>query len=87
DRLASIAKPNNGVRRSRMVHPRSVNETAHSWAPGVDVSLDVLLPGERTKAVRQNSGIVNFCIQGGGSMVQNGQKTSFKHYDVVTTPS
>ncbi len=87
DRLASIAKPNNGVRRSRMVHPRSVNETAHSWAPGVDVSLDVLLPGERTKAVRQNSGIVNFCIQGGGSMVQNGQKTSFNQYDVVTTPS
>ena len=26
DRLASIPTPNNGVRRSRMVHPRSVDE-------------------------------------------------------------
>ena len=87
DRLASIPTPNNGVRRSRMVHPRSVDEKAHSWAPGIDVSLDVMLPGERTKAVRQNSGVVNFCIRGSGSMVQNGKETTFSQYDVVTTPS
>ncbi len=87
DRLASMAKPNNGVRRSRFVHPRSVNEKAHSWAPGVDVSLDVLLPGERTRAVRQNSGVIDFCIQGGGTILQNGKKRSFSRYDVMTNPS
>jgi gentisate 1,2-dioxygenase len=87
DRLASLPKPNNGVRRSRFVHPRSVDEKAHSWAPGVDVSLDVLLPGERTKAVRQNSSVVNFCIQGGGSIIQNGKETKYGCYDVSTTPS
>jgi gentisate 1,2-dioxygenase len=87
ERLASIAKPNNGVRRSRFVHPRSVNEKAHSWAPGVDVSLDVLLPGERTRAVRQNSSVVNFCIKGGGTIIQNGRATKYRQYDLVTTPS
>ncbi|MFT5539982.1 MAG: gentisate 1,2-dioxygenase [Alphaproteobacteria bacterium] len=87
DRLASLSKPNNGVRRSRFVHPRSVDEKAQSWAPGVDVSLDVLLPGERTKAVRQNSSVVNFCIQGGGSIRQNGKMTKYGQYDLVTTPS
>ncbi len=86
-RLAALPRPNNGVRRARFVHPRSVNETAHSWAPGVDVSLDVLLPGERTRPVRQNSSVVNFCIQGGGTIVQNGKPTEFGQYDVVTTPS
>jgi gentisate 1,2-dioxygenase len=87
DRLASLGKPNNGIRRSRFVHPRSVDETAKSWAPGVDVSLDVLLPGERSAPVRQNSSVVNFCIQGGGSVVQNGRTTEYSQYGLVTTPS
>ena len=74
-RLAALPAPNNGVRRTMIVHPQDAMRLG--FAPGVDVSLDVLLPGERTKPVRQNSSIVNFCIKGAGSTVTNGKTTAF----------
>jgi gentisate 1,2-dioxygenase len=86
ERLAGLAHPNNGVRRSMIAHPEA-DERSLGLAPGIDVSVDVLLPGERTQPVRQNSNIVNFCIQGAGSMVINGETFEFSRYDVVTTPS
>ncbi len=86
ERLAGLAHPNNGVRRSMIAHPEA-DERSLGLAPGIDVSVDVLLPGERTQPVRQNSNIVNFCIQGAGSMVINGESFEFSHYDVITTPS
>jgi len=85
-RLAGLAHPNNGVRRSMIAHPEA-DECSLGLAPGIDVSVDVLLPGERTQPVRQNSNIVNFCIQGAGSMVINGETFEFSQYDVITTPS
>lgn len=84
-RLAALPAPNNGVRRTMIVHPQDAMRLG--FAPGVDVSLDVLLPGERTKPVRQNSSIVNFCIKGAGTTVTNGKATAFQQYDVFTTPS
>ena len=86
ERLADIAKPDNGVRRTRFVHPRCA-DSSMAFAPGVDVSMDVLLPGERTAPVRQNSSVVDFCIRGGGAALINGQISRFKQYDVFTTPS
>jgi len=53
-RLAALPRPNNGVRRTQFVHPQC-EPGLLSFAPGIGVSLDVLLPGERTKPVRQNS--------------------------------
>lgn len=85
DRLAHLPKPNNGVRRSAVVHPRDAQKLG--FAPGIDVSIDVLLPGERTQPVRQNSSIVNFCIKGAGTVVMNGVPTPMRQFDVVTTPS
>jgi len=84
-RLAALPKPNNGVRRTLVVHPRDVQKLG--LAPGIDVSIDVLLPGERTKPVRQNSSIVNFCIKGSGTIVMNGATTAMNQFDVVTTPA
>jgi gentisate 1,2-dioxygenase len=84
ERLADLA-PDNGVRRAMIIQPQDAQRLG--VAPGVDVSLDVLLPGERTKPVRQNSSIVNFCIRGAGSTVMNGERTGFTQYDVFTTPS
>ena len=84
-RLAALPSPDNGVRRSRVVHPYDAQRLG--LAPGIDVSIDVLLPGERTSPVRQNSSIVNFCIQGSGSIDMNGTGTVLKQFDVVTTPS
>lgn len=86
ERLAGFARPNNGVRRSMIAHP-DADDRSLGLAPGIDVSVDVLLPGERTQRVRQNSNIVNFCIQGAGSMVINGETFEFAQYDVITTPS
>lgn len=85
-RLADIAKPDNGVRRTRFVHPRC-SDSSMAFAPGIDVSMDVLLPGERTAPVRQNSSVVDFCIKGGGAALINGRITHFKEHDVFTTPS
>ena len=85
-RLAGFARPNNGVRRSMIAHPEA-DDRSLGLAPGIDVSVDVLLPGERTQRVRQNSNIVNFCIQGAGSMAINGETFEFAQYDVITTPS
>jgi gentisate 1,2-dioxygenase len=86
ERLASIARPANGVRRVHFVHPRCI-DGSKAFAPGVDVSLNVLLPGERTAPVRQNSSVVDFCIKGAGAVIANGRINRFAKYDLVTTPS
>ena len=85
ERLASGAKPANGRRRSLIAHPRAGK--GHGLAPGIQVALEVLKPGERTAVVRQNSTQVNFCIEGSGSSVIRGKRIAFRQYDVWNTPS
>jgi gentisate 1,2-dioxygenase len=85
-RLADLKSPMNGVRRSLIVHPRAL-EPGLGLAPGIRVALEVLLPGERTKAVRQNSTQVNFCILGSGTSLVGQRKIDFQRYDVWNTPS
>ena len=53
ERLASLPRPANGRRRAIIVHPR--NTLSDGLAPGIQVAIDVLLPGERTVPYRQNS--------------------------------
>src|SRR5487761_936765 len=64
ERLASLPRPANGRRRSLISHPS--NQKSHGLAPGIEVALEVLLPGERTVPYRQNSTQVNFTIGGEG---------------------
>jgi gentisate 1,2-dioxygenase len=85
ERLASLPRPANGRRRSLIVHPQ--NKLSHGLAPGIEVALDVLLPGERTVPYRQNSTQVNFVIRGGGHSVIGGKRIQTKLYDVWNTPS
>jgi len=85
ERLASEPLPANGRRRSLIVHPLAGK--GHGLAPGIQVALEVLKPGERTIVVRQNSTQVNFCIQGGGTSVIKGKRIAFRQYDVWNTPS
>jgi gentisate 1,2-dioxygenase len=85
DRLASLDHPANGRRRSLIVHPS--NALGSGLAPGIQVALDVLLPGERTVPYRQNSTQVNFVIRGGGSAVVGGKRFKVGLYDVWNTPS
>src|SRR4030088_1127921 len=72
ERLASLPTPANGRRRSLIVHPR--NKLSKGLAPGIEVALDVLKPGERTVPYRQNSTQVNFVIRGAGHSVINGKR-------------
>jgi len=51
-----------GSRRVSIVHPGLAN--TGGLYPAVSVSLNVLLPGERTVPHRHNSSVVNFGIRG-----------------------
>jgi gentisate 1,2-dioxygenase len=85
ERLASLPPPANGRRRSLIVHPR--NTLSKGLAPGIEVALDVLKPGERTVPYRQNSTQVNFVIAGKGASFVGGKRFDVALYDVWNTPS
>lgn len=86
ERLAASPAPANGRRSALVVHPRA-QEPGLGLAPGIQVSLNVLRPGERTRPIRHNSTQVDFCIRGGGRAVVGGQTIDFDQYDVWNTPS
>lgn len=85
ERLASLPAPANGQRMSVIAHPHT--GVGDGLAPGTQVTISVLKPGERTKPIRHNSSQVNFCIRGGGHSVINGKRVVFRQYDVWNTPS
>ncbi|HLQ25103.1 MAG TPA: hypothetical protein VK138_04410 [Acidiferrobacterales bacterium] len=84
--LARLPAPQNGRRSALIVHPYS-KPPGLGLAPGIQVSINVLQPGERTKPIRHNSTQVNFCIRGRGHSIINGKRIGFERYDVWNTPS
>ncbi len=86
DRLASLPRPGNGRRQTQFVHP-SACSLGRGLNPGVQVTLDVLLPGEETAPIRHNSTQVNFCIRGTGYSIVGGKRIAFRQYDVWNHPS
>lgn len=86
ERLASAPRQQDGWRRSLIRHPRS-DGPGRGLAPGIRVTLEVLLPGEQSPLVRHNSTQVVFCIQGGGRVIIEGKPRRFEQYDVWVTPS
>jgi gentisate 1,2-dioxygenase len=84
DRLAGLPRPANGRRVSLISNPAS--GPGDALAPGIAVSLCVLLPGERTAPLRHNSSQVNFCIRGGGTAIVAGRRIDYSQYDVWNTP-
>jgi gentisate 1,2-dioxygenase len=88
ERLASIDRPDNGRRQSLIVHPDWEKlGVGPGLQPGIRVTLEVLKPGEQSAPIRHNSTQVNFCIQGAGHSLVNGQKVAFRQYDVWNFPS
>lgn len=85
DRLSSLPRPTDGRRSAWIVHPLA-EEPGLGLAPGIRVTLEVLLPGERTAAIRHNSSQVCFCIEGSGFATVAGEKIEFGQYDVWYTP-
>ena len=86
ERLSAEARPANGRRGSMIVHPRA-ESPGLGLAPGIRVTLEVLLAGERTAPIRHNSSQVCFCIEGSGFSVVGGHKIAFSVYDVWNTPA
>src|ERR1700730_10974593 len=85
ERLAHLPRPANGRRRSIIAHPRAGR--GNGLAAGIQVALNVLLPGERTMPYRQNSTQINFIIRGAGHSIVGGKRFQVGLYDVWNTPS
>jgi gentisate 1,2-dioxygenase len=86
ERLASLPLPANSRRSSLIVHP-DASAIAPALAPGIQVSLNVLRPGETTAPFRHNATEVNFCIRGSGYAVTAGRRVEFRRFDTWNTPS
>lgn len=86
ERLASLPLPANGRRESLIVHPLAEGN-APGFAPGIQVKLSVLKPGEKSAAFRHNATEVNFCIRGSGHTLVAGKRIAFAQYDVWNHPS
>jgi len=85
-RLSSLPPPFNGRRRAIIAHPMA-NPQCPGLAPGIQVTLNVLNPGEQTDTFRHNATEVNFCIRGKGKVSRRGETTSFSTNDVWNMPS
>src|SRR5437879_13053791 len=86
ERLASLSRPANGRRESLIVHPLA-EANAPGFAPGIQVRLSVLKPGEKAAAFRHNATEVNFCIRGSGHTLVAGKRIAFERFDVWNHPS
>lgn len=86
ERLAASPLPASGRRESLIAHPNA-REFAPGMAPGIQVRLSVLKPGERTAPFRHNATEVNFCIRGQGVTEVGGKQVAFRQYDVWNHPS
>jgi gentisate 1,2-dioxygenase len=76
--------PFRGSRRTTIVHPALTG--SRSLYPAVSVSINVLLPGERTNPHRHNSSVVNFPIRGRGTSIVGGRTIEWGKYDTFSTP-
>src|SRR5438067_5466552 len=86
ERLAAKPLPANGRRESLIVHPLAAGN-APGFAPGIQVKLSVLKPGEATAPFRHNATEVNFCIRGSGHALVAGKRIAFAVYDAWNHPS
>jgi gentisate 1,2-dioxygenase len=86
ERLSRLPRPAHGRRTSWIAHPWA-EAPGLGLAPGIRVSLDVLLPGEKTTTIRHNCTQVCVCIEGIGCSTVGSEKIPFSQYDVWLTPS
>ncbi len=86
ERLADEAPDKNGRRRRIIKHPLAASGNP-SLAPGIQVALEVLKPGEATEPFRHNATEVNFCLDGTGYTRIRDRKIGFEQYDIWNHPS
>ncbi len=86
ERLLSLKVDDPIERQARIVHPMACAR-GQGLAPGIEVRIAALKPGERTKTYRHNATEVGFCIEGAGRATIAGEPRSFERYDVWNVPS
>lgn len=86
ERLAGIALPASGRRAAAVEHPMNRGPVP-AFAPGIDVTIHVLKPGERTPPVLRNSTLVDMCIGGSGVAMIGEKALRVEQFDVWNTPS
>ena len=86
ERLASIDRPGSGRRASAISHPSNTGPVP-AFAPGIDVTIEVLKPGEESMPVSRNSTMVDMCIRGAGTARIGGKAFGVERFDVWNTPS
>lgn len=84
--LLEIARPENGRRAVKIAHPEA---TAPGWglAPGTDVTINVLKPGESCLNIRKNSTMLEICIAGSGQVTVDGEVFQVNKNDVWNVPA
>ncbi len=86
ERLASLGRPADGRRAAAINHPMNTGPVP-AFAPGIDVHIVVLKPGEESAPVRRNSSLVDMCIGGTGTVSSGGKTFQVGRFDVWNTPS
>lgn len=86
ERLASIARPADGRRASAVNHPMNTGPVP-AFAPGIDVHIVVLKPGEQTAPMLRNSSHVDMCIRGTATVKSGDKDFSVEKFDVWNTPA
>jgi len=86
ERLANIALPLTGSRSSAISHPHNTHEVP-CFAPGIDVTLHVVKPGEITPPLARSASAVDMCIDGTGQGSIGSHTLAFSRFDVWNTPS
>lgn len=86
ERLADLPIPANGRRASAVVHP-CATAPGLGLAPGTDVTINVLKPGEETVPIRRNSNQLEMCIAGTGVLEVSGEQIALGKWDLCNIPS
>ena len=86
ERLASSARPASGRRAAVVEHPSNTGPVP-AFAPGIDVTIEVLKPGEESLPIVRNSSMVDMCIRGNGVATIGQQSFAVERFDVWNTPS
>jgi gentisate 1,2-dioxygenase len=86
ERLLSLDVADPIERQVRIVHPMACSRGL-GLAPGIEVRLTALKPGERTRPYRHNATEVGFCIEGAGRAQVGGKTFDVERYDVWNVPA
>jgi gentisate 1,2-dioxygenase len=84
--LASVSRAPGERRATEIVHP-AAPPALPSFAPGLSVSINVLLPGETIVLPRDNATRVEFCIGGEGTATIGPSRLRMTQWDVWNIPS